>query len=156
MKDLDPEYCEMRADNGEVYIGEKINLNAFIQHMTMGQKDSKYNSDLRKLLNIEDLFVIKHEENGTPYENKKLWQLDLINFKLFALLMCPGEPKEKADYMFNMLLGYHHLETTEQANTCNSLVTWKEPRVRVAIYKLIYFAEIFPKQYYKHFLDKLP
>jgi len=33
------------------------------------------------------------------------WSIDLINFKIFALLVCPGTPETKANFLFDMLLG---------------------------------------------------
>jgi hypothetical protein len=61
-----------------------------------------------KLLQIEGLFLI---ENNT---------LDLINLKIFALLMCPGTSKTKAEILYQMVSG---------PDLIDKGVAWRNPRL---------------------------
>lgn len=33
------------------------------------------------------------------------WTINLLKIKIFALLMCPGNPIEKAPYLFDLIAG---------------------------------------------------
>ena len=66
-----------------------------------------------KLLLLDDIFVIQNDfynaqnllENSLHMSRASDWFIDLINFKVFALLMCPGRPKDKANILFDMIYG---------------------------------------------------
>ena len=70
--------------------------------------------------------------------------------------MCAGEPREKAELLFDLIIGKHgHLEVEKQVsqgeNRDKALKKLKidanNPRLMLSIKKIIYFSEIFPKKY---------
>ena len=67
--------------------------------------------------------------------------VDLFNIKVFALLMCKGTQKEKADILFDLVLG------PEGVKQAKDTIAWKSGRMVSAFKKLIFFSEIFPKKY---------
>ena len=72
---------------------------------------------------LDYLFMIKND-------NSDIWDVDLINLKLYALLMCPGKEEQKADILFDMIFGPALLnEKYDPANRDNDTITWMNPRL---------------------------
>jgi hypothetical protein len=61
------------------------------------------------LLLIDNLFLIKSTEpvpeGKNEFEHLEESSLDLINLKIFALLMCIGKPEHKGEVLFDMCAG---------------------------------------------------
>ena len=97
---------------------------------------------------LDNLFVIKDEENIeldkslTTLSFPENWVIDLINLKVFALLMCPGEPKDKADILFDLIYGP---PKKGDKKSDEDTITWLNPRLVQVVRKLIFFSELFPK-----------
>ena len=68
--------------------------------------------------------------------------IDVFNLKLFALLMCRGKPREKAEFLFDAILGFDGVKKEKET------LSWQSSRMRAAFYKLIYFSEFVPRLYY--------
>jgi len=71
--------------------------------------------------------------------------IDLFSLKLFALLMCKGSIKEKADIMFDIALGPEAVKQEKNS------IAWKSGRMVSAFKKLIFYSEVFPKKYQDEF-----
>ena len=98
---------------------------------------------------LDSLFMIKNESA------ENVWDVDMINLKLYGLLMCPGKQEQKADILFDMIFGPALQNANYDAkNRKNDVITWMNPRLIQAVRKLIYFSEIFPKKYLHYFRGK--
>ena len=79
----------------------------------------------------------------------------MFNFKIFAILMCPGHPRDKAAIMFDMVYG-----KTDPCITSHDLdhlkIGWKNPRLYKVVQQLFYFSQIFPKEYQNYFNSTNP
>ena len=58
------------------------------------------------ILNGKSIRIDRKVKFGGETERKGV-KVDLVNFKIFALLMCAGEPKEKAGLLFDLIIGRH-------------------------------------------------
>lgn len=63
-------------------------------------------------MTIEGLFVVngpinlkKLKKNHSKRFNAQELSVDLFNLKIYALLMCPGSSKVKADFLFDLIMG---------------------------------------------------
>lgn len=75
--------------------------------------------------------------------------IDIVNLKLFALLMCKGKHKTKAEHLFDIILGPEKMHQGEKR------VAWRSGRIHKVFKMLIFLSEIFPKKYQTEFLDEL-
>lgn len=121
MQDIDQvkEFVEWKniTSHGKTFKTEQVPLKEFIRILTLNPRWEIYVTDktsiFLKLLMLDDLFVIKEEveldlnqtNQMSTMANAENWSIDLINLKVFALLMCPGMPKDKAEIMFNLIYG---------------------------------------------------
>lgn len=69
---------------------------------------SDKHSTFTKLLQIPGLFVTQEQ------------LLDMINLKIFALLMCPGSSKIKAEILYQMIKGPDPIDKG---------IAWRNPRL---------------------------
>jgi hypothetical protein len=63
--------------------------------------------------------------------------------------MCKGSVSVKSDIFFDIIVG------PEGAKQKKDLIAWKSGRMSLAIKRLIFFSEIFPKKYQSEFLNEL-
>ena len=56
-------------------------------------------------------------------QNAEHWDVDLVNFKVFALLMCPGKPKDKASILFDLVYGPTRPGKKEKLDS-EKTITW--------------------------------
>ena len=75
--------------------------------------------------------------------------IDIFSLKVLALLMCRGSPKEKSQLLMDLVIGKDGLKKGIDSVQIN------EQRLIKAVSLLIYFSEIFPKQYYQMFQDEI-
>ncbi len=76
------------------------------------------------MLLMDDIFVIKDQENSVADPNMSTaenWDIDLINFKVFALLRGPGRPKDKANVLFDLIYGP---KKQKSENPDEDTITW--------------------------------
>ena len=59
-------------------------------------------SNFHKLMKLDNLFLIK-ERTGES-DQAELF-IDLVNLKIFALLMCRGSSNDKANVLFDLVAG---------------------------------------------------
>ena len=67
--------------------------------------------------------------------------IDLMELKIFALLMCKGTVRYKAGIMFDIAIG------PEKVKESNGTISWKSSRLIRTFKQLIFYSEIFPKKY---------
>ena len=60
---------------------------------------------------------------------------------MFAILLCKGSTREKAELFFDLIVGYEGIKIGRDS------ITWKSSRMMLAIKKLLFFSEIFPKKF---------
>jgi len=65
----------------------------------------------------------------------------MVNLKLFALLMCKGSHKIKAELLFDVIMGPDKMLNQE------THIAWRSGRLIKILKQLIFFSEIFPKKY---------
>ena len=72
--------------------------------------------------------------------------LNLLRLKIYALIVCRGDVKDKSEYLWNLIINdcwdNHHTE-----------ITWKNKRFKQIIYLFIYFNELLPKHYVHTYTD---
>ena len=64
--------------------------------------------------------------------------------------MAVGERKDKADIVFDMIMG-PAVAREGYVKSENDSISWVSPRFINIIRKLIYFSEVFPKKYLTYF-----
>ena len=69
-------------------------------------------------------------------------------FKIFALLMCQGNLRRKAEAFFEIATGT--LERNE-----NPKLAFNSGRLKKAIKNILFFSEIFPKKYIGNFVAEI-
>ena len=67
--------------------------------------------------------------------------IDLFTLKMLALLMCRDSLEIKASLFMDTVIGQEGLDQGRYS------ISFKNSRLRRAIKKLLFFAEIFPKKY---------
>lgn len=67
--------------------------------------------------------------------------------KIFAILFCKGSLAQKSLAFYDAIIGPSGIRTNR--DTCS----WKSQRTMMAFKYLIYFSEIFPKKYWKKFME---
>ena len=75
--------------------------------------------------------------------------IDLMELKIFALLMCKGTVRYKAGILFDIAVG------PEKVNDEDATISWTSSRLIKAFKQLIFYSEIFPKKYQNEFLEEL-
>ena len=75
--------------------------------------------------------------------------IDVFSLKCFALLMCKGTNKTKANIFFDLVVG------SEGVKQGVDMINWKSSRLVQGIKKLLFFSEIFPKKYQNEFIEEL-
>lgn len=117
-------------------VNQNLSIDAHVMHQNNQVNFDKSSSS----------FIIK-DQNG----NLQVVQLciDVFNLKLFAILMCLGSTREKAEILFNTIIG------PEGVRLEKNNVTWRSVRMKAAFQRLIFFSEIFPKRYTHLFTNEL-
>ena len=64
-------------------------------------------------------------------------------------MMCPGTTHEKAEHLFDVIIG----PEKEEQHDAQERVGWSGDRMTHAFKMLVYFSEIFPKHYWSNFMD---
>ena len=67
--------------------------------------------------------------------------LDLFNVRVLGLLMCRGEPDEKAGLLFDLIM-----QLNKEKDPTKRILYWNHPRLRKAIRMLVYISEVLPKK----------
>ena len=75
--------------------------------------------------------------------------IDIFSLKILALLMSRGSSKDKANMLMDLVLGPERLKSGTDSVAIN------DARLMRAIREIIYFSEIFPKQYGTYFQKEL-
>ena len=86
--------------------------------------------------------------------------IDVFDLKVFALLMCKGSLRDKAAYLFDLLLGpekarSERKEREKNPKNAKTFLSFKGGRIQQAFKRLIFFSEIFPKKYQNEFVKDL-
>jgi hypothetical protein len=63
--------------------------------------------------------------------------------------MCKGSVKVKSDLFFDLVVGPEGIKQNKET------IAWKSGRMSLAIKRLVFFSEIFPKKYQNEFLQEL-
>ena len=63
--------------------------------------------------------------------------------------MCKGSVGVKADLFFDLVVGPEGMKQNKET------IAWKSGRMSLAIKRLVFFSEIFPKKYQNEFLQEL-
>ena len=66
---------------------------------------------------------------------------------MFALIACPGTPKEKAEIMFDTVHGPLDSNATKEEIEHQQL-TWTNSKLFRAFKQLVYFSVVFPKEHF--------
>ena len=82
-------------------------------------------------------------------KQKILVRIDMINFKLFALLMCKGSIRRKAENLFELAAGQINGQT---GITGDEVIAFNSGRLTRAFKQIVFFSEIFPKKYHNEFV----
>ena len=93
---------------------------------------------------------MKGDVNSGEFEKIEESKIDLLNLKIFALLVCKGKSEEKADILFDIIMG-----PTEEIKDKDNVISWMNPRLVKSVRQIIYFSEIFPKKYLTNFMPNL-
>jgi len=56
-------------------------------------------------LDYDETKDAQKEETNEDYENLECASIDLVNLKIYALLMCIGKPEQKGEVLFDMCVG---------------------------------------------------
>tara|TARA_B110000285_G_C15028817_1_gene565592 strand:- start:613 stop:798 length:186 start_codon:yes stop_codon:yes gene_type:complete len=48
---------------------------------------------------------LEHEVENGEFEHFEMQLLDIVNIKIYALLMCIGKPEQKGEVLFDMCVG---------------------------------------------------
>ena len=110
----------MRTTENEDEI-EQVQLDIFVQYFLNKEEWTQHicdqNSTFNTLLNLENHFIVVEEPVLPQYRStgiidtmssrlqQPILKLDLVNFKIYALLMCAGRPEEKAQLLFDLVVG---------------------------------------------------
>ena len=85
--------------------------------------------------------------------------VDILDFKIFALLMCKGSLHSKAKYLFDLILGPRlakaEKEMREENEEHKTHISWKSGRMVKIFKRIIWFSEIFPKKYLKLYMQDI-
>ena len=79
--------------------------------------------------------VSEHENLATPMPQT---MLNLFNLKVYAILMCRGDTRLKAEYLYDLIMLH---------NRKKNHLNWSNLRLRDALKMLVYFSEVLPKKY---------
>ena len=79
-------------------------------------------------------------------------RVDIFNFKIFALLMCKGSIRRKAENLFelaaNQVAGQNDI-------TGEEVIAFNSGRLIKAFKHIVFFSEIFPKKYIGNFVAEI-
>ena len=64
--------------------------------------------------------------------------LNLFNLKVYAILICRGETRRKAEHLYDLIM---------LKNRNKDYIFWNNQRLKEALKMLIYFSEVLPKKY---------
>lgn len=64
--------------------------------------------------------------------------LNLFNLKVYAILICRGEIRKKAEHLFDLIM---------LKNRKKDYIFWNNQRLKESLKMLIYFSEVLPKKY---------
>ena len=71
-------------------------------------------------MRLDNMFLIQDNENVF---------VDIINLKIFALLMCRGSSKDKAAILFDLILGPQSTSVGPNSSNNSDKIAWKNPRL---------------------------
>ena len=74
-------------------------------------------------------------------------ELDTFILKIFCILFCRGSTERKTFHLFDVING------PSGTTTKKSQVAWRGKRMVKAFKYLVYFSDIFPKKYWKQFME---
>ena len=64
--------------------------------------------------------------------------LNLFNLKIYAILICRGEIRQKAEHLFDLIM---------LKNRKKEFIFWNNQRLKECLKMIIYFSEVLPKKY---------
>ena len=64
--------------------------------------------------------------------------LNLFNLKVYAILICRGEIRQKAEHLFDLIM---------LKNRKKEFIFWNNQRLKECLKMIIYFSEVLPKKY---------
>lgn len=94
--------------------------------------------------------IFPNDNESSEKQDLNHAKVDLMNLKIWALLMAVGERQDKADIVFDMIMGPKTTMKGFQKSE-NDSISWVSPRFINVIRKIIYFSEVFPKKYLTYF-----
>ena len=91
--------------------------------------------------------------NVDSFGNETVIQIniDMFTLQIYALMMCKGTVKEKAYYLYDLIIGASQNKDEDEPEQ----VACTSGRMKSAFKKMIFFSEIFPKKYQSQFLKEL-
>jgi len=82
-------------------------------------------------------------------ESDENYDVEMIAVRILGLLICRGEVRDKATYLFGLLV--HDLDPKHNENL---LVSWTNTRLIVTLKLFIYFSQILPLKFIVHHRDE--
>lgn len=90
------------------------------------------------------------------FENKLNSNFDVFSFKILCLLVCRGDIKTKAGYLFDLVDNGSVVNYVPGKGKEKSSIIWSSKRLRFAINHLIMFSELLPKLFYYRLKSDIP
>lgn len=108
-----------------------------------------YNLDGEKVHERASKQQSKKQGTSIIFDPEQEKMVDVFSLKVLALLMGRGAIKEKANLFMDLVIGRERLQEGADSVVIN------DPRLMRVIREIIYFSEIFPKQYSSYFKREL-
>ena len=124
------EWVNIKSFDNKIFKTEACTLKNFIQHFK--NKSHWYShihnkrSVFLKLLFLDNLFIINDDPDSSMVSNLENAKIDLINLKIWGLLMSCGKVKDKANIIFDMILG--PLPKGKKKSNKDT-ISWMNPRL---------------------------
>lgn len=90
------------------------------------------------------------------YEKKLDSDFDIFRYKVLCLLVCRGDVKTKAGYLFDLVDNGSKLNYVPGKGKAESSVIWSSKRLKNAIKAMIMFSELAPRLYFHRLKADFP
>lgn len=112
-------------------------------HRTLDNTPAK-NKKVRRGFKSPGVSLTHNDDAEQSFESV---YLDTFILKIFAILFCRGTTEQKAIHLFDVIIGPNGRAINKNE------VQWRSKRMIRAFKYLVYFSDIFPKKYWKEFME---
>ena len=90
------------------------------------------------------------------FDIKQNSDFDAFNFKVLCLLVCRGDIKTKAGYLFDLVDNGSVINHVPGKGAVESSIIWSSKRLKKAIQYMLFYSELFPRVFYLRLKDDIP